>query len=82
MPLDEENLHIVYIGRRAYHAEATIMDLMRQLDIIRDSIAHIEHRYTEHRELLHHISCMSPVGDCTSEIDYYINKIKDNCKYE
>lgn len=79
---DKENLHIVYIGRRAYHAEATIMDLMRQLDIIRDSIAHIERRYTEHRELLCDISCMSPEGDCTSEIDYYINKIKDNCKYE
>ena len=79
---DKENLHIVYIGGRACLAEPTIMDLARKLDVIRDSIAHIEHRYTEHKELLRDISCMSAKGDCTAEIEYYINKIKDNCKYE
>ena len=76
-PVDRDSLHIVYVGRKAYHAEKTIMSSIEAMYTIRDAIAHIEHTYSKHKELLSQISCCTESGDVTPEIDYYISKIKE-----
>ena len=43
--IDKDNMHIIYIGRKAYLAENTIMEFMKKMDIIRDSLAHIENYF-------------------------------------
>ena len=75
--VDKDSLHIVYVGRKAYHAEKTIMSSIEAMYTIRDAIAHIEHAYDKHKETLSQISCCTKDGDVTPEIDYYINKIKE-----
>lgn len=76
-PVDRDSLQIVYIGRKAYHAENTIRSAIEAMDTIRDAIGHIEYTYSKHKELLSQISCCTKYGDATPEIDYYINKIKE-----
>lgn len=81
-PVDEDYGHIVYIGRKAYYAENTIMELMRKMDIIRDSLAHIENYFDTNAEIIQQIyACF---GRCTdiAEVKYFINRIKENSRYD
>ena len=81
-PVDKNSLHIIYIGRKAYYAENTIMEFMKKMDIIRDSLAHIENYFDKNKELLHSINCCTKGSDDTSKVEYFINRIKENCGYD
>ena len=81
-PVDEDNGHIIYIGRRAYLAENTIIEFMRKMDIIRDSLDRIEAYFDTYAETIRQINaCM---GRCTdiAEVKYFIDRIKENSRYE
>ena len=81
-PVDKDNMHIIYIGRKAYMAENTIMELMKKMDIIRDSLAHIENYFDTYAETIRQINAC--VGRCTdiTEVKYFIDRIKENCGYD
>ena len=81
-PVDKDSMHIVYIGRKAYLAENTIMEFMKKMDIIRDSLAHIENYFDTYAETIQQINAC--VGRCTdiTEVKYFINRIKENCGYD
>ena len=81
-PVNKDSMHIVYIGRKAYMAEITIMEFMKKMDIIRDSLAHIENYFDTYKETIRQINAC--VGRCTdiTEVKYFIDKIKENCGYD
>ena len=81
-PVDKDSMHIIYIGRKAYMAENTIMEFMKKMDIIRDSLAHIENYFDTYAETIRQINAC--VGRCTdiTEVKYFIDKIKENCRYD
>jgi len=81
-PIDDDNEHIVYIGRKAYPAKNTIMEFMRKMDIIRDSLAHIESYFDMYAETIQQINACG--GRCTdiNEVKYFIDRIKKNSKYD
>lgn len=81
-PVDKDNMHIIYIGRKAYLAENTIMEFMKKMDIIRDSLAHIENYFDTYAETIRQINAC--VGRCTdiTEVKYFINRIKENSGYD
>lgn len=81
-PVDKDDTNIIYIGKKAYLAKNTIIEFMKKMDIIRDSLAHIENYFDNNKELLHHINCCTRGSDNTSEIEYFINRIKENCGYD
>ena len=81
-PIDKDNMHIIYIGRKAYLAENTIMKFMKKMDIIRDSLAHIENYFDTYAETILQINaCMGRCTDIT-EVKYFIDRIKDNSRYD
>lgn len=81
-PIDNDNGHIIYIGRKAYLAENTIMEFMRKMDIIQDSLAHIESYFDMYAETIRQISACG--GRCTdiTEVKYFIDRIKKNSGYD
>lgn len=81
-PVDNSNGHIVYIGRKAYLAENTIMEFMRKMDIIRDSLAYIENYFDTYAETIRQIRACA--GECTdiNEVKYFIDRIKENSGYD
>ena len=81
-PIDKENMHIIYIGRKAYLAENTIMEFMKKMDIIRDSLAHIENYFYTYKDTIQQINAC--FGRCTdiTEVEYFIDRIKENCGYD
>ena len=81
-PVDKDNMHIIYIGRKAYLAEITIMEFMKKMDIIRDSLAHIENYFDTYAETIQQINACR--GRCTdiTEVKYFIDRIKENCRYD
>ena len=81
-PVDKDSMHIVYIGRKAYMAENTIIEFMKKMDIIRDSLAHIENYFDTYEETIRQINAC--VGRCTdiTEVKYFIDRIKENCGYD
>ena len=81
-PVDKDNAHIVYIGRKAYLAKNTIMEFMKKMDIIRDSLAHIENYFDTYAETIRQIHACA--GECTdiAEVKYFIDRIKENCGYD
>ena len=81
-PIDKDNMHIIYIGRKAYLAENTIMEFMKKMDIIRDSLAHIENYFDTYAETIRQINaCMGKCTDIT-EVKYFIDRIKENSGYD
>ena len=81
-PVDKDNMHIIYIGRKAYLAENTIMEFMKKMDIIRDSLAHIENYFYTYADTIQQINaCMGRCTDIT-EVEYFIDRIKENCRYD
>lgn len=81
-PIDKNNMHIISIGGKAYQAENTIMEFMKKMDIIRDSLAHIEKYFDTYAETIRQINAC--VGRCTdiTEIKYFIDRIKENSGYD
>ena len=81
-PIDKDNMHIIYIGRKAYLAENTIMEFMKKMDIIRDSLAHIENYFDTYAETIRQINACG--GRCTdiTEVKYFIDRIKENSGYD
>jgi hypothetical protein len=81
-PVDNDNGHIIYIGRKAYIAENTIMEFMRKMDIIQDSLAHIESYFDMYAETIRQINACG--GRCTdiNEVKYFIDRIKENSGYD
>ena len=81
-PIDKDNMHIIYIGRKAYLAEDTIIEFMKKMDIIRDSLAHIENYFDTYAETIRQINACG--GRCTdiNEVKYFIDRIKENCGYD
>jgi hypothetical protein len=81
-PVDNGKEHIIYIGRKAYLAENTIMEFMRKMDIIRDSLAYIENYFDTYAETIQQINVCA--GRCTdiTEVKYFIDRIKENSKYD
>ena len=81
-PIDDDNGHIIYIGRKAYLAENTIMEFMKKMDIIRDSLAYIENYFDTYAETIRQINACS--GRCTNitEVKYFIDRIKENSGYD
>ena len=80
--VDKDSMHIVYIGRKAYLAENTIIEFMKKMDIIRDSLAHIENYFYTYAETIRQINaCMGRCTDIT-EVEYFIDRIKKNCGYD
>lgn len=81
-PIDDDNGHIIYIGRKAYLAENTIMEFMKKMDIIRDSLAYIENYFDTYAETIRQINACS--GRCTdiTEVKYFIDRIKENSGYD
>lgn len=81
-PADKDNMHIIYIGRKAYLAENTIMEFMKKMDIIRDALAYIENYFDTYAETVRQINACS--GRCTdiTEVKYFIDRIKENSRYE
>lgn len=81
-PVDNDNAHIVYIGRKAYMTENTIMEFMKKMDIIRDSLVHIENYFDTYAETIRQIRACA--GECTdiSEVKYFIDRIKENSRYD
>lgn len=81
-PVDNDNGHIVYIGRKAYLAENTIMEFMRKMDIIQDSLVHIESYFDMYAETIQQINaCMGRYSDI-NEVKYFIDRIKENSGYD
>lgn len=81
-PIDKDNMHIIYIGRKAYLAENTIMEFMKKMDIIRDSLAYIENYFDTYAETIRQINaCMGRCTDIT-EVKYFIDRIKENSGYD
>lgn len=81
-PVDKDDMHIIYIGRKAYLAEITIIEFMKKMDIIRDSLAHIENYYDTYAETIRQINaCMGRYTDIT-EVRYFIDSIKENSRYD
>ena len=81
-PIDDDNGHIIYIGRKAYLAENTIMEFMKKMDIIRDSLAYIENYFDTYVETIQQINaCMGRCTDIT-EVKYFIDRIKENSGYD
>lgn len=82
MALDDDKAHIVYIGRKAYLAENTIIEFMKKMDIIRDSLARIENYFDTYAETIRQINACS--GRCTdiAEVKYFIDQIKENSRYD
>lgn len=81
-PIDKDNMHIIYIGRKAYLAENTIMEFMLKMDIIRDAIPHIENYFDTYAEAIQQINaCMGRFTDIT-EVKYFIDRIKENSGYD
>lgn len=81
-PVDKDNMHIIYIGRKAYLAENTIIEFMKKMDIIRDSLAHIENYFDTYAETIRQINaCMGRFTDI-AEVKYFIDRIKENSRYE
>lgn len=81
-PIDDDNGHIIYIGRKAYLAENTIMEFMKKMDIIRDSLAYIENYFDTYAETIRQINACG--GRCTdiAEVKYFIDRIKENSGYD
>lgn len=81
-PIDDDNGHIIYIGRKAYLAEHTIMEFMKKMDIIRDSLAYIENYFDTYAETIQQINACG--GRCTdiAEVKYFIDRIKENSGYD
>lgn len=81
-PIDDDNGHIIYIGRKAYLAENTIMEFMKKMDIIRDSLAYIENYFDTYAETIRQINACG--GRCTdiNEVKYFIDRIKVNSGYD
>lgn len=81
-PIDDDNGHIIYIGRKAYLAENTIMEFMKKMDIIRDSLAYIENYFDTYAETIRQINACG--GRCTdiTEVKYFIDRIKENSGYD
>lgn len=81
-PIDDDNGHIIYIGRKAYLAEHTIMEFMKKMDIIRDSLAYIENYFDTYAETIRQINACG--GRCTdiTEVKYFIDRIKENSGYD
>lgn len=81
-PIDDDNGHIIYIGRKAYLAENTIMEFMKKMDIIRDSLVYIENYFDTYAETIRQISACQ--GRCTdiTEVKYFIDRIKENSRYD
>ena len=81
-PIDDDNGHIIYIGRKAYLAENTIMEFMKKMDIIRDSLAYIENYFDTYAETIRQINACG--GRCTdiNEVKYFIDRIKENSGYD
>ena len=81
-PIDKDNMHIIYIGGKAYLAENTIMEFMEKMDIIRDALAHIENYFDTYAETIQQINaCMGRCTDIT-EVKYFIDRIKENSGYD
>ena len=80
--VDKDSMHIVYIGRKAYLAENTIIEFMKKMDIIRDSLAHIENYFYTYKDTIQQINAC--FGRCTdiTEVEYFIDRIKKNCGYD
>jgi len=81
-PIDDDNGHMIYIGRKAYLAENTIMEFMKKMDIIRDSLAYIENYFDTYAETIRQINACG--GRCTdiNEVKYFIDRIKENSGYD
>ena len=81
-PIDKDNMHIIYIGRKAYLAENTIMEFMKKMNVIRDSLVHIENYFDTYAETIRQIN--DCVGRCTdtAKVKYFIDRIKENSKYK
>ena len=81
-PVDKDAAHIIYIGRKAYLAENTIMKFMEKMDIIRDSLAYIENYFDTYAETIRQINACG--GRCTdiNEVKYFIDRIKENSGYD
>lgn len=81
-PIDDDNGHIIYIGRKAYLAENTIMEFMKKMDIIRDSLAYIENYFDTYAETIRQINACA--GRCTdiTEVKYFIDRIRKNSGYD
>lgn len=81
-PIDKDYMHIIYIGRKAYLAENTIIEFMKKMDIICDSLAHIENYFDTYAETIRQINaCMGRCTDIT-EVRYFIDRIKENSRYD
>lgn len=80
--IDDDNGHIIYIGRKAYLAEHTIMEFMKKMDIIRDSLSYIENYFDTYAETIRQINACG--GRCTdiTEVKYFIDRIKENSGYD
>jgi hypothetical protein len=80
--IDDDNGHMIYIGRKAYLAENTIMEFMKKMDIIRDSLAYIENYFDTYAETIRQINACG--GRCTdiNEVKYFIDRIKENSGYD
>lgn len=81
-PIDDDNGHMIYIGRKAYLAENTIMEFMKKMNIIRDSLAYIENYFDTYAETIRQINACG--GRCTdiTEVKYFIDRIKENSGYD
>ena len=81
-PIDKDSMHIVYIGRKAYLAENTIIEFMKKMDNIRDSLDHIESYFDTYAETIQQINaCFRCYTDFT-DVQYFIDRIKENCGYD
>lgn len=81
-PVDEDYGHIIHIGRKAYLAENTIIEFMKKMDIIRDSLAHIENYFDTYAETIQQIyACFGRSTDI-AEVKYFIDRIKENSRYD
>lgn len=80
-PIKDDDLHIVYIGNKAYHAEMYIKDAEMKKVKIKEAIRQIELYFEENKRDIEW-SELGKKGRCLKDALYFLNEIKEcvECK--
>ena len=73
---------VMHRDRKIYNVESSVKDFIEKLDTIKDAVNHIENYIKQNKNMMEYIKASLYGGyNNTTEIEYYINLIKQNCEY-
>ena len=79
----EDEMHIIYLGRKAFLAEQYIKSAEIKKDIIKNAVAELDRYFEEnkgHLEYIDHIADPCTPRRRLSDAIYFLNKIKEEVK--